>query len=188
MAENTKIEKTKKFSLIELIMIIMLVGIVFTLIIPLRADKLNHTKLKEAVYNMQIIARADVQFKEDPANGYYIFEHTVVKLDNEDNYIGEDLLNIVSDLKTIEELEKIEELKKTEETDKREELKKTEETDKREDVFFFDYSVTDSTVIGTTNRNFGKEGASIYYYLPNGPWGVSNDKTSDSIFDPNWLP
>ena len=158
MAENTKIEKTKKFSLIELLMIIMLVGIVFTLIIPLRADKLNHEKLKEAVYNMQIIARADVEFKEDPANGYFIFEHTVVKLDDEGNYTGEDLLYIIDDL------------------------------NKTNDEFLFDYSVTDTTVVGTSNKNFGKEGASIYYYLPNGPWGVRNDKISDSIFDPNWLP
>ena len=158
MTENTKIEKTKKFSLIELIMIIMLVGIVFTLIIPLRVDKLNHGKLKEAVRNIQIIARADVEFKEDPANGYFIFEHTVVQLDKEGNYTGEDLLYIIDDL------------------------------DKTNDGFLFDYSVTDSTVVGTTNKNFGKEGASIYYYLPNGPWGVSNDRISDSIFDPNWLP
>ena len=158
MAENTKIEKTKKFSLIELIMIIMLVGIVFTLIIPLRADKINHGKLKEAVYNIQVIARADVVFKTDPNNGYYIFEHTVVKLDDEGKYTGEDLLYVVDDL------------------------------EKTNDEFLFDYSVTDSTVVGTTNNNFGKEGASIYYFLPNGPWGVSNDKLSDSIFDPNWLP
>jgi len=158
MAESTKIEKTKKFSLIELIMIIMLVGIVFTLIIPLRADKLNHGKLKEAVYNMQVIARADVEFKEDPANGYFIFEHTVVQLDKEGNYKGEDLLYIIDSLQ------------------------------KTNDKFLFDYSVTDSTVVGTTNKNFGKEGASIYYYLPNGPWGVSNDRISDSVFDPNWLP
>ena len=136
----------------------MLVGIVFTLIIPLRADKLNHEKLKEAVYNMQIIARADVEFKEDPANGYFIFEHTVVKLDDEGNYTGEDLLYIIDDL------------------------------NKTNDEFLFDYSVTDTTVVGTSNKNFGKEGASIYYYLPNGPWGVRNDKISDSIFDPNWLP
>ena len=158
MTENTKIEKTKKFSLIELIMIIMLVGIVFTLIIPLRVDKLNHGKLKEAVRNIQVIARADVEFKEDPANGYFIFEHTVVKLDKEGNYTGEDLLYIIDDL------------------------------DKTNGEFLFDYSVTDSTVVGITNKNFGQEGASIYYYLPNGPWGVSNDKISDSVFDPNWLP
>lgn len=158
MAENTKIEKSKKFSLIELIMIIMLVGIIFTLIIPLRNDKLNHEKLSEAVHNMQVIARADVEFKQDPANGYYIFEHTVVKLDDEGNYSGDDLLYIVDDLI------------------------------KTNDQFLFDYSVTDSTVVGVTNRNFGKEGATIYYYLPNGPWGVSDDNFSESIFDPNWLP
>ena len=158
MAESTKIEKTKKFSLIELIMIIMLVGIVFTLIIPLRADRLNHDKLKEAVYNMQVIARADVDFKQDPANGYYIFEHNVVKLDDDGEDTGEDLLYVIDNLQ------------------------------KTNDEFLFDYSVTDSTVIGTTNMNFGKENASIFYYLPNGPWGVSNDKISDSVFDPNWLP
>ena len=158
MAESTKIEKTKKFSLIELIMIIMLVGIVFTLIIPLRADKLNHEKLKEAVYNIQVIARADVNFKDNPDNGYFIFEHTVVMLDEEGNYTGEDLLFVVDNLQ------------------------------KTNDKFLFDYSVTDSTVVGITNKNFGKENASIFYYLPNGPWGVSNDKISDSVFDPNWLP
>jgi len=158
MAESTKIEKTKKFSLIELIMIIMLVGIVFTLIIPLRADKLNNEKLKEAVYNMQVIARADVDFMQDPANGYYIFEHTVVNLDDEGNYTGEDLLYVLENLQ------------------------------KTNGDFLFDYSVTDSTVVGVTNKNFGKENASIYYFLPNGPWGVSNDKISESVFDPNWLP
>ena len=158
MGESTKIEKTKKFSLIELIMIIMLVGIVFTLIIPLRADRLNHDKLNEAVYNMQVIARADVDFKKDPANGYYIFEHNVVKLDEDGEDTGEDLLYVIDDLQ------------------------------KTNDKFLFDYSVTDSTVVGTTNKNFGKENASIFYYLPNGPWGVRNDKISESVFDPNWLP
>lgn len=158
MAENTKIEKSKKFTLIELIMIIMLVGIVFTLIIPLNTDKLNHKKLKEAVHNMQVIARSDVAFKVDPSNGYFIFEHTVVKLDEEGNYTGEDLLYIKDDLQ------------------------------KTDNAFLFDYSVTDTTVVAVTNRNFGKTGASIFYYLPNGPWGVRKDKISESIIDPNWLP
>jgi len=170
MAESTNIENKKKFSLIELIMIIMLVGIVFTLIIPLRADRINHDKLKEAVYNMQVIARADVDFKQDPANGYYIFEHTVVKLDDDGEYTGEDLLYVLDNLLTIKELEG------------------SEKIEKNDKVFLFDYSVTDSTVVGTTNKNFGKEDASIFYYLPNGPWGVNKDKISDSVFDPNWLP
>ncbi len=158
MADNTSIEKKSKFSLIELLMIIMLVGIIFTLIIPLRIDRINQKKLKEAIYNIQVIARADIAFKEDPANGYYIFEHTVIKLDEENNYSGDDLLNIQQKLK------------------------------KSDDLFYFDYSVSDSTVFATTNKNFGKDGAIVYYYLPNGPWGVGNDKISKNVIDPNWLP
>ncbi|MCD4795701.1 MAG: type II secretion system GspH family protein [Candidatus Cloacimonetes bacterium] len=158
MADNTSIEKKSKFSLIELLMIIMLVGIVFTLIIPLRNDRINQKKLKEAIYNIQVIARADIAFKEDPANGYYIFEHTIIKLDEENNYTGDDLLNIQHKLK------------------------------KSDDLFYFDYSVSDSTVVATTNKNFGKNGAIVYYYLPNGPWGVGDDKLSKNIIDPNWLP
>jgi len=144
MAENTSLEKKGKFSLIELLMIIMLVGIIFTLIVPLRNDKLNHGKIKEAIKNIQIIARADVAFKEDPENGYYAFD--VSMLDIKDK------------------------------------LEKTN------DEFLFKYSLTDSTVVATTNMNFGKEGAVIYYYLPNGPWNVGDDKISKSILDSNWLP
>lgn len=158
MAEDTITEKKSKFSLIELLMIIMLIGIIFTLIIPLSKDRINQAKLKEAIRNVQIIARADVAFKEDPANGYYIFEHNILKLDEEGNYIGEDLLNVKPDLV------------------------------KYGDEFLYDYSVTDSTVVATTNKNFGKESVVIFYYLPNGPWGVGEDKISKSIIDPNWLP
>jgi hypothetical protein len=158
MAENTAIEKKGKFSLIELLMIIMIVGIVFTLIIPLRNDRIIQEKIKEAVMNIQIIARADIAFKEDPANGYYIFEHNVLTMDTGDGNTGDDLLNVQGDL------------------------------EKFADVFYFDYSVTDSTVMATTNANFGKEDAVIFYYLPNGPWNVGNDKVSKDIFDPNWLP
>jgi len=158
MAENTTVEKKGKFSLIELLMIIMIVGIVFTLTIPLRNDRIIQGKMREAVKNMQIIARADIAFMEEPANGYYIFEHNVLVLDNGDGNTGEDLLNIQDDLEKIA------------------------------DVFYFDYSVTDSTVVAITNKNFGKEGAAIYYYLPNGPWNVGDDKISKNVFDPNWLP
>lgn len=144
MAEDTSMEKKGKFSLIELLMIIMLVGIIFTLIVPLRTDKINHGKIKEAIKNIQIIARADVAFKEDPENGYYAFDVS--------------MLNI------------------------------NDKLEKTNDEFIFDYSLTDSTVVATTNMNFGKEGAVIYYYLPNGPWNVGDDKISKSILDSNWLP
>ena len=158
MTDNSIVEKKGKFSLIELLMIIMLVGIIFTLIIPLRNDRLNQKKMKEAIYNIQVIARADVAFKNDPANGYYIFEHTVVKLDEDGTYSGEDLLNIIDDLQ------------------------------QTQNFFYFDYSVTDSTVVASTNKNFGKEGAKLFYYLPSGPWGVGEDRISKSVLDPNWLP
>ena len=144
MAENTQIEKKGKFSLIELLMIIMLVGIIFTLIIPLRTDKQNHEKMREAIKNIQILARADVAFKNDPENGYYAFDVSMLNVDKKMEKLGTD--------------------------------------------FFFDYSLTDSTVVATTNENFGKKGAMIYYYLPQGPWGVGDDKISKSIIDPNWLP
>lgn len=82
MAKNTTLEKNSKFSLIELLMIIMLVGIVFTLIVPLMNDSKNHGKMDEAIRNIQIIARADVAFKNDPMNGYYAFDLSMLNVDN----------------------------------------------------------------------------------------------------------
>lgn len=166
MADNNLIERKKKFSLIELLMIIMVVGIIFTLIIPLQSDKAIRIKLDEAIKNLQIIARADVAWSD--VNGYFIFDHTVVKYNvaSKDDFgdlvpafeSGEDLLNIRDQL-----------------------IKKT-------DFFYFDYSVTDTTVVAVTNRHFGKKGAMVYYYLPSGPWGIGEDNNSKSMIDPNWLP
>ncbi|MBN1949211.1 MAG: type II secretion system protein [Candidatus Cloacimonetes bacterium] len=170
MADNLQIEKRSKFSLIELLMIIMLVGILFTLIVPLRNDRIRKARLGEAIRNIQIIARANVAFRDDPdkGDGSYMFEHTVVKYnepyrDSLNHLVpaslkGEDLLNIADELQ------------------------------KEKDFFYFDYFLTDSTVVATTNSNFGKKGASIYYYLPTGPWGVSDNDISRSVIDPNWLP
>jgi len=170
MAEDFGIRKKGKFSLIELLMIIMLVGIIFTLIIPLRNDQIRKKRIEEAIRNIQIIAREDVKFMNDPdkGDGSYMFDHTVVKFveatkDENNNVIpatekGEDLLNIKDELF------------------------------KEGDFFYFDYSVTDTTVVAVTNVNFGKAGAKIYYYLPTGPWGVADDDISKAVIDPNWLP
>jgi type II secretory pathway pseudopilin PulG len=138
------IERKSKFSLIELLMIIMLVGIVAALYLPLRKDTINHEKIKEAIKNIQVIARANVEFKNNPDNGYYAFDIS--------------MLNIKDKLQ------------------------------KADDEFLFDYSLTDSTVVATTNENFGNEGATIYYYLPEGPWNIGNDKISEAVLDANWLP
>lgn len=159
MAENNRIEKKSKFSLIELLMIIMLVGIVFTLIVPLRNDKINKEKLNEAIKNIQIIARAEMDWFNDPdlGDGSWAFEHIVVKFDNGVEK-GDDLMNVTKNL------------------------------EKDGDFFLFDYSVNDSTIVATTNKNFGKEGAKVMYYLPSGPWNIGKDSVSEKVLDPNWLP
>lgn len=51
-------ERKKSFSLIELLMILMLVGIVITFIIPMRNNLTYQNRIKEAATNMQILARA----------------------------------------------------------------------------------------------------------------------------------
>ena len=144
MSKDTSINKQTKFSLIELLMLIMIVGIVFTLVIPLRTDKANKKKLSEAIKNVQIIAREDVKFFENPENGYYAFDLSMLSV--EDNLVQTD------------------------------------------DEFLFDYSLTDSTVVATTNDNFGKKGASFMYYLPKGPFQLAENKMSKSLIDPNLLP
>ncbi len=144
MSESTEIKKQAEFSLIELLMIIMIVGIAFTLIIPLKQDRENKAKLAEGVRNVQVIAREDVKFYDNPDNGYYAFDLSMLDLDGK--------------------------------------LEKTG------DVFLFDYSLTDSTVVATTNDNFGVVGASFFYYLPQGPFQLAEDKVSKQTFDPNWLP
>ncbi len=140
-----EIVHSKKFSLIELLMIIMLVGIVFTIIVPLRNDKIYRQKVKEAVYNLQYIAQIDKAFHDNPDNGYYAYDLS--------------MLNI-----------------------KKDQLKKFTKD------FLFDYSLTDSAAVATTNKNFGKAGAKILYYIPNGPFQVAKDKLSREVIDPNWLP
>jgi competence protein ComGC len=144
MSQDTSIKKQSKFSLIELLMLIMIVGIVFTLIIPLRSDRINKSKLSEGIKNVQIIARENVKFYEQPENGYYAFDLSMLDLKG-----------------------------------------KLEKTD---GDFLFDYSLTDSTVVATTNDNFGQAGAEFFYYLPRGPFQLSEDSVSKETFDQNWLP
>lgn len=145
MAEINEISVEKKFSLVELLMIIMVVGIAFTIIVPLSMSSKNHKLIDEAVYNLQLIAQKDVEFYNDPENGYYAFDVT--------------MLNIANGM-----------------------MKKTD------GEFVFDYTLTDSTVVATTNEKFGTKGAKISYYLPRGPWDLGDDKVSTSTFDAAWLP
>lgn len=145
MAEINEIHSDKRFSLVELLMIIMLVGIIFTIVVPMSIQKKNHEKITEAVYNLQLIAMKNVEFYNNPDNGYYAFDVSQ--------------LNIEEDL-----------------------YKKTN------GELIFDYSLTDSTAVATTNEKYGIEGAKVIYYLPKGPWSLGDDKVSTSTFDPVWLP
>lgn len=144
MADEYEVIKKDKFSLIELLMIIMLVGILFTLIIPLRNDYIYKNRLNEAIKNIQIIARENVKFKENPDNGYYAFDLS--------------MLNVKDKLE-----------------------KPTEE-------FMFEYSLTDSTVVATSKKNFGMEDAVVFYYLPSGPWQLGDTNATEKSLNANWLP
>jgi competence protein ComGC len=145
MAEINEISVDKKFSLVELLMIIMVVGIIFTIIVPLSMSNKNHQKIDEAIYNLQLIAQKNVEFYNNPENGYYAFDVSMLNI--EDNKFR-----------------------------------------KTEGEFVFDYTLTDSTVVATTNEKFGTKGAKIAYYLPRGPWALGVDKVTTSTFDNAWLP
>ncbi|MCF7919984.1 MAG: hypothetical protein K9N06_08730 [Candidatus Cloacimonetes bacterium] len=80
MSEINEIHSEKKFSLVELLMIIMLVGIIFTIIVPLSIKTKNHQKITEAIYNLQLIAYHDVQFYNNPDNGYYAFDLSMLNI------------------------------------------------------------------------------------------------------------
>jgi len=56
------------------------------------------------------------------------------------------------------------------------------------DTTYFSYAVTDTTINAVSKKTFGIEGASIFYYLPAGPYSVGDDELSRKAIDPNWLP
>ncbi|PID28694.1 MAG: hypothetical protein CSB55_03960 [Candidatus Cloacimonadota bacterium] len=137
-----KTKKYGKISLIEFLMILMLVGIVFTFIVPMKQKRINFERTKEAVRLMQVIRNASIEFKNDPEGGDGDYAWVI------------DQLNM--------DLEK-------------------------EGAYFFDYSLTDTSVVAVTNEKFGKKGLEIMYYMPSGPFTIKDEKTK-SIIDPNWLP
>ncbi len=82
MSQNTEIKKEAKFSLIELLMIIMLVGIVITFIVPMRTAKRHKEMTKEAVYNIQVIRQANIKFRDDEnlGDGDFAFDISQLNL------------------------------------------------------------------------------------------------------------
>jgi competence protein ComGC len=140
MSQSSTNTEKKKFSLIDLLMILMLVGIIYTFIIPIREDRKNHERVREAIRDMRVITQANIEFKNDPDNGYYAFDLSQLNVSH--------LL----------------------------------------DGNYFEYSLSDTTVNATSNEEYSVEGAEFHFYLPTGPWLVSEDELSRSAINPNWLP
>lgn len=65
----------KKFSLIDLLMIIMIVGIIFTFYGPLKQIKLSQKRVHNILNDLEFIAQKDVEFsKTEMGDGDYAFD------------------------------------------------------------------------------------------------------------------
>lgn len=71
---DTKIKNTKpdtKFSLIELLIILLLVGLLLIFIIPVNQAKVSRSRVTEALSTLKMIGDKAEEFKNNPDNGYY---------------------------------------------------------------------------------------------------------------------
>ncbi len=86
--DDLSIKQVKKFSLIELLMIIMLVGIVVTFIYPLRQMKIDRARTQEAIEIIKKAAALDEEFKKDPDRGFgdYAFDFSQLNYKPENEY------------------------------------------------------------------------------------------------------
>ncbi len=102
---DTKSDKStsfngSRFSLIELLSIIILVGLVFVFAVPVNQAKLNRVRVADAVQTINFIGEKAEQFKDNPDNGYYPVDLSQLNLGNqiESKYFK---YTIVSDDSTI---------------------------------------------------------------------------------------
>ena len=58
-------------------------------------------------------------------------------------------------------------------------------TDELEDKQYFEFSLTDTTVIATTTPKFGKAGAKVVYNFDKDYWAVEG---TEDVIDKSWLP
>jgi len=63
-------------------MILMLVGIIFTLVIPMVEDRRNNERVVEAIKDITIIREANQQFREGPGEGFYAFDISQLNIDD----------------------------------------------------------------------------------------------------------
>jgi Tfp pilus assembly protein PilE len=70
-AEKVKSSFGSKFSLIELLSILILVGLLFVFIVPVNQAKISRSHVAEAVQTIDMISKKAEAFKNNPDNGYY---------------------------------------------------------------------------------------------------------------------
>ena len=87
---DISITQKSKFSLIELLMIIMLVGIVITFVIPLQQMKQYKARTQIAVQNLDMIHQLNEEFKANPdlGAGDYAFDISMLNIRPGKEYNG----------------------------------------------------------------------------------------------------
>jgi Tfp pilus assembly protein PilE len=70
-AETSATPIYAKFSLIELLTILLLVGLIFVFVVPVNQAKINRDRVNEAISTMKLIGDKAEEFKNNPDNGYY---------------------------------------------------------------------------------------------------------------------
>ncbi|MDP8231629.1 MAG: hypothetical protein P9L91_03055 [Candidatus Zophobacter franzmannii] len=73
-------KRTDKFSLVELLMIVMLVGLVFVIWVPMKEAKVYKANMQEAIQKIDVITKADIAFKNDPELGEGDFAFDISQL------------------------------------------------------------------------------------------------------------
>ncbi len=101
--DDLSIKQAKKFSLIELLMIIMLVGIVVTFIFPLRQMKIDRSRTMEAVEIVKEAAKLDEQFKNNPdlGDGDYAFDFSQLNYKPDNKYFNFRVADVTMEDRTI---------------------------------------------------------------------------------------
>jgi competence protein ComGC len=98
--KNDKSIAYSKFSLVELLSILILVGLLFIFIVPVNQARLSRKYVSEAISTIQFIGQKADDFKNNPENGYYPIDISQLNIDKQ---IASDYFkySIVSDDSTI---------------------------------------------------------------------------------------
>ncbi len=63
-----------KFSLIDLLMILMVVGIIFNFVVPMKQLKRNQKIIFETIKQIKFIAQKDIEFRDTVGEGDFAFD------------------------------------------------------------------------------------------------------------------